>query len=278
MKNKTKLVVTYIVFFLLAVISLVPFIMMMANAGRSNLEILSSVSLLPSGHFIENWKQANQMAPLLQGLFNSSVVAVLSTALSIYFSTLIAYGFSAYNFKGKNIMFTVLLLTMMIPGQLSFLGFYEMVKQYGMLNSYLPLIIPGIANAGTVFFLKQYSDQVFSKEIVESARIDGASELKIFHKIMLPIYSPAMATMAIFTFIGSWNNYLTPLLIINKTEKYTLPLMVRYISGVAAANPAYGSQSSVYMAIFISTLPIVIVFIIFSRKIIDGLSSGAVKG
>lgn len=275
---KASRIALYITLSLLALITFVPFWMMLVNAGRSQVEILSGFSLLPSGKFVENWKAANQMANLTQGFFNSLFIAATSTGLQIYFSTMVAYGFAVYKFKYKKTLFTILLISMMVPAQLSFLGFYELCKTYGLINSYIPLIIPSIASAGTVFFLRQYADQVLNKEVIESARIDGASELKIFHQVMMPIFVPAMSTMAIFSFIGSWNNYLTPLLIINKDSMKTLPLMINYISGAAALNPTYAGQGAIYMAIFVSTLPILIVFIIFSRKIINGLAAGSVKG
>ena len=252
---------------------------MIANAGRSNAEIVGSVSLLPSGHFIENFKAANSLAPLIRGLVNSIFVSVTATALSIYFSTMVAYGFSVYNFKFNKGLFYFVLCTMMVPGQLSFIGFYDMVKGMGLLNNYIPLILPGIAAAGTVYFLKQYCDQTISYEIIESARIDGAGEFMIFHWIILPILIPAMSTMAIFTFIFNWNNYLTPLLILNNTEQYTLPIMIRYINGVA--NMKSISQQSgmgaIYSAALISVIPVLIIFVIFSRKIISGLNLGSVK-
>jgi multiple sugar transport system permease protein len=252
---------------------------MIANAGRSNAEILRNVSLLPSGHFIENFKIANSLAPLMRGLLNSLFVSITATALSIYFSTMVAYGFSVYNFKFKKELFYFVLGTLMIPGQLSFIGFYDMVKGMGLLNNYIPLIVPGIATSGTVFFLKQYCDQTISYAIIESARIDGAGEFMIFHNIILPPLVPAMSTMAIFTFIYNWNNYLTPLLILNNTVQYTLPIMIRYIYGVATlqSSSQQAAMGAIYSAAFISVIPVLIIFVVFSRQIISGLNLGSVK-
>lgn len=269
----------YITFVFLTVITLIPFILMIANAGRTNAEILQGISLFPSGHFMENIRAANSLAPLFRGLWNSFFVAAAATALSVYFSTMVSYGFSVYNFNFKKVLFYFVLGTIMIPGQLSFIGFYNMVKTMGLLNSYIPLIIPGIAAPGTVFFLKQYCDQTISYEMIESARIDGAGEFGIFHKIILPTLTPAMSTMAIFTFIGSWNNYLTPLLILNDTKKYTLPIMIRYINGVANLNSSsqrFG-MGAIYAAAFVSVIPILIIFVTFSKQIISGLNAGSVK-
>lgn len=270
----------YVTFVFLTIITLIPFILTLANAGRTNSEIVGGVSLFPSGHFIENLNAANTLAPLFKGLGNSLLVASCATALSIYFSTMVAYGFSVYKFKYNKHLFYFILGTIMIPGQLSFIGFYNMVKAMGLLNSYIPLIIPGIAASGTVFFLRQYCDQTISFEMIESARIDGAGEFSIFHKIILPTLTPAMSTMAIFTFIGNWNNYLTPLLILNKTDKYTLPVMIRYIDGVASlqSSSVQSGIGAVYASALLSIIPILIIFVIFSRQIIGGLNAGAVKG
>lgn len=270
----------YMVFIFLTIITLIPFILTIANAGRTNAEIIGGVSLLPSGHFIENLLTANTLAPLFKGLGNSFIVAISATILSIYFSTMVAYGFSVYKFKYNKHLFYFILATIMIPGQLSFIGFYNMIKGMGLLNSYIPLIVPGIAASGTVFFLRQYCDQTISFEMIESARIDGAGEFSIFHRIILPTLTPAMSTMAIFTFIGNWNSYLMPLLILNKTSKYTLPVMIRYIDGVASlqSTSINSGLGVVYASALLSIIPILIVFIIFSRQIIGGLNAGAVKG
>lgn len=270
----------YIPLILLGIISVLPFLIMIANAGKTDLEIASSISLIPTGHFGDNLATATSLAPLFKGVANSLFVATSATVLSIYFSTMVAYGFSVYDFKGRNKLFLFLLLTMMIPGQLTFIGFYDMVKNMGLLNSYIPLIIPGIANAGSVYFLRQYCNQVISPSTIESARIDGASEMAIFHKIMLPILSPAMATMAIFTFIGNWNNYLTPLLILNDTNKYTLPVMLRYIAGMSSVSSVSlaNAQGAIYASAVVSVIPVLIIFVIFSKRIVNGLNAGGVKG
>lgn len=279
-KKKKGKVAMYITFSILALITLLPFYLMLVNATRSSEQIASGFSLIPGTSFIDNWNDTLKLAPIVQGFLNSLFIAVVTTGLSMYFSTMVAYGFSAYNFKFKKIMFAILLASMMIPGQLSFIGFYKLIKDFGLINSYIPLIVPAIAAAGTVFFLKQYADQVINKEVLESARMDGAGEVKIFHRIMLPIFSPAIATMTIFTFIAEWNSFLYPLLVLNDESKYTLPLMVRYINGIQSAHiaGAMNVDGAIYMAIFITTIPILIIFILLSKRIVNGLTTGAVKG
>ncbi len=279
LKTRHKITL-YIPLILLSIISILPFLIMIANAGKTDLEISTSISLIPSGNYKANFMTAIDLAPILRGVFNSLVVAVSTTALTIYFSTMVAYGFSVYDFKYKNALFYFVILTMMIPGQLTFIGFYQMVKQMGLINSYIPLILPGIASATTVYFLRQYCKQVISLEILESARIDGSSEIGIFHKIIMPILTPAMSTMAIFTFIYSWNNYLIPLLILNDTQKYTIPVMLRFIVGMSNVSSVSvaNAQGAIYAASLISVIPVLIIFMIFSKKIVSGLNAGSVKG
>lgn len=278
--TRKQQIALYFPLILLGIFSLLPFLIMVANAGKTDLEIATSLSLLPSGNFLENLNTATSLAPLYRGVLNSLFVATSATVLNIYFSTMVAYGFSVYKFKHNRKLFLFVLLTMMIPGQLTFIGFYDMVKGLGLMNSYIPLIIPGIASAGNVYFLKQYCDQIVSLDTIESARIDGASEMRIFHRCILPILTPAMSTMAIFTFIGNWNNYLVPLLIINDSNKYTLPVMLRYIAGMSSISSVSiaNAQGAIYASALVSIVPVLIIFVVFSKRIVGGLNAGSVKG
>ena len=143
-----------------------------------------------------------------------------------------------------------------------------------LVNSYIPLIIPAIASPGTVFFLKQYTESSLSRSLIEAARIDGASELYSFHRIVIPILSPAVATMGIMSFIGNWNNYLLPMIIINKNEKMTLPVMMATLKASTDIN---ANQGAIYLSVAISVIPILLVFAFFSKYIISSVSAGAVK-
>ena len=163
---------------------------------------------------------------------------------------------------------------MMIPGQLSLIGFYQLCTKLHMVNSYWPLILPAIASPGTVFFLKQYTESSLSRSLIEAARIDGASELYSFHRIVIPILSPAVATMGIMSFIGNWNNYLLPMIIINKNEKMTLPVMMATLKASTDIN---SNQGAIYLSVAISVIPILLVFAFFSTYIISCVSAGAVK-
>ena len=163
---------------------------------------------------------------------------------------------------------------MMIPGQLSLIGFYNLVTSMRLINSYIPLIIPAIAAPGTVFFLRQYCLSAIPPSLIEAARIDGASEIYSFHRIVLPIISPGIATMSIMGFIGSWNSYLVPMLIINKKAKMPLSVLITTLN---ASIDIQANQGAIYLAVAISVIPILLVFAVFSKYIISSISAGAVK-
>lgn len=266
---------------LLAIICLIPFIMMIINSTRSNTEIVRGFSLLPGKSLIDNYKNMMYHMDISDGIFkgiwlgfkNSFIIAVSVTILSGYFSALTAYGFYAYDFKGKKILFICILIMMMVPSQLGLLGFYELNKALKTLDSYIPLIVPSIAAPFTVFFMRQYLKSTMHPALIEAARIDGASEIAIFHKIILPVMMPAIATMSIFTFIGAWNNYLIPLIVIFSPEKYPLPVLMGYLKGGKVAE----NLGSMYLAISMSVIPIIIAFMFLSKYIISSISAGAVK-
>lgn len=268
------LTLLYIFLIALAILCFIPFWLMIANATRTGNEIMTGFSLLPGGAFLNNWSIVQANLDLPRGFLNSLFIAVCSTALVSYFSAMTAYGLAFYNFKGSKVIFTVMLVFMMIPAQLSMLGFYNLVNNMHLLNSYIPLIIPSIASPATVFFLRQYILSVMPKSILEAPRIDGANEILIFHKIVLPIMAPGIATMAIGAFIGSWNSYLMPLLIINKQEKFPLPVMVASLSAVRDITTNLGAT---YVVVAVSVVPVMIAFCFFSRYIISGISAGSVK-
>lgn len=274
MGYKIKKGILYFLITVLAAVCLFPFLLMMVNATRSGSEIVTGFTLIPGSHLKENWVQVFEYFNLFKGMWNSLVVAVPATLLGAYFSALTAYGLAFYKFKGNNVIFGAILVFMMIPGQLSLIGFYQLCAKLHLVNSYIPLIIPAIAAPGTVFFLRQYILSSLSKSIIEAARIDGANELYSFHKLVIPIISPAVATMGIMGFIGNWNSYLLPMIIISKNEKMTLPVMM---ATLRAATNINANQGAIYLSVAISIIPILLVFIVFSKYIISSVSAGAVK-
>jgi len=265
----------YVFLIFLAVCCIVPFWIMIINATRTGNEIMTSFSLVPGKNLADNWSVVSANLDLSRGFLNSLIIALGSTVLVSYFSAMTAYALAFYDFKGSKLLFTTMLVFMMVPAQLSLLGFYDLCNALGLINSYLPLIIPGIASPPTVFFLRQYVLSVMPRSILEAPRIDGASEFTIFHRIVLPIMSPGIATMAIGCFIGSWNSYMLPLVILNSPKMQTLPLMVASLSAVRDISTNLGAT---YLAIAIAVVPVLVVFALCSKYIISSISSGSVKG
>lgn len=259
---------------ILAIVCFLPFLLMVVNATRSGVEITHSFTLIPSSHLGENWEALFAYVNLFRGFGNSILVAVPATILTAYFSAITAYAMAVYRFKGNGWMFKIIVVFMMIPAQLSLIGFYNLCQKLHMVDSYLPLILPAIASPGTVFFLRQYVQSTLSKALLEAARIDGAGELHIFHRIVLPIMAPGIATMSIGAFIGNWNNYLVPLILLNTPNKMTLPVM---ISTLNAATDLQKNQGAIYLGVAISVVPILIVFCFCSKYIISSISAGSVK-
>ncbi len=276
--NRTKLKINrffvYLFLVVLVVITLIPLWLLIVNATRSTVEIQQGISLLPSKYLISNYKiLLSKGLDLPLGFMNSLTIAVLTTVLTVYFSMLTAYGLVAYNFKGKKAFFNTILVLVMIPMQLSIIGFYQWMTKLGLNDNYASLILPSIASAGSVFFAKQYLDSIILQDLIDAGRIDGASELGIFHNIMLPIAVPGMFTMAIFAFVASWNNFFNAFILITTRDKYTLPMLVQTLRGDVYRHE-YGA---IYLGLAASIVPIIIIYFLFSRYIINGISMGAVK-
>lgn len=278
MKSKMKRFIArfivYVFAFGIAVTAFYPFFVMIISSTHDSYDIVARANILPGTHFGENYARLTQNIDLYRGIFNSLFLAVVVTAVQCYFTVLAAYGFSKFEFKGKNFLFSVVMLAMMLPGQLGIIGFYKEIQAMNLLNSYIPLIIPTIANCFAVFFYKQYMDGAIPNELLEAAVMDGCGELKMYHRIVLPLMVPALVTQGVMTFIGSWNSYLNPLIILNDKEKFTLPLMIATVRDSTHAD--YGAQ---YVGMLVSVIPMVIVFCFASRIIMEKISIGAaVKG
>ena len=266
--------ILYILLVLLGIVCLLPFLLMIVNATRTSHDITTSFTLIPGTALKDNWETIFNYFNLFKGMLNSLLVAVPATFLGAYFPCMAAYGLAFYKFRGNKLIFWVILIFMMIPGQLSLIGFYQLCASLHITNSYIPLILPAVAGSGTVFFLRQYIQSSLSKSLIEAARMDGASELYSFHRIVIPIVFPAIATMSIMGFIGNWNSYMLPMIILSKPAKYTLPVMLVSLRASKDITENYGA---IYLAIAISMIPIFVVFISFSKYIISSVSAGAVK-
>ncbi len=266
--------IIYIALVVLAITCLIPLWLTVVNSTRSGKEVMMGFSWLPGNSLAENWAVlASQPLSVWRGYWNSLIIAVPCTLLSSYFSALTGFALAVYKFKGRNVIFYTIVIFMMIPGQLGLIGFYNLCAMLHITNTYIPLILPAIASTGTVFFLRQYVLSVLPLSLLEAGRIDGAKEIYMFHKIVIPIMMPGIATMAIGAFIGSWNSYLVPMLILNDQKKYPLPYMVKVLSN-EIVNTNYGAR---YLLFSMSLIPVIIVFCFFSRYIISSISAGSVK-
>ena len=269
--------VIYIVCIILALLSIWPFLNMLINSTRSTAEITStSISLVPSKYMADNIKKLNKqnMFKPLVGLKNSFIISTCVTVLSVYFSCLTAYAIFAYQWKLKKAFFGLVVGVMMLPGTVTMIVFYRACYQFHLTNNKLMLILPSIAAPMTVFFMKQYLEGAVSLEIVESARIDGSGEFHTFNSIVLPIMKPAMATQAIFAFVGSWNNYFLPMILFNKAKNYTMPIMVSLLR-MDQYKTEYGC---VYIGLSMTALPLIIIYLFLSKYIVSGVALGSVKG
>lgn len=269
-------VIIYVVCVFLAILSIAPFYIMVINATRSTVQIQQhAISLLPSTYMMKN------IAILLgksfnpaNGFVNSLIISTGATLCAVYFSNMTAYGLVVYNWRFRRPFFSFIMAIMMIPAQITMIGFYQMVYRIHMTNNFLMLILPAIASPSMVFFMRQYMLPSLSMEIIQAARIDGAGEFYIFNRIAMPIMKPAIATQAIFCFVSSWNNLFTPLVLLTDQKKYTMPIMVSLLRG-DIYKTEYGS---VYMGLALTVLPLIVVYLILSRYIISGAALGGVKG
>ena len=269
-------VFAYILCIFLACLSLFPFIIMLVNATRDTPSIQSSpISFVFGSNLKRNFQilTSKDMFSPWVGLKNSLIISVCATALTVYFSTLTAYALVAYEWKLKGPFFAMILAVMMIPATITSIGFYEFMYRIGWTNNLLPLILPAIAAPGTVFFMRQFMIPALPMEIVQSARVDGASEFRTFNQIVLPIMKPAMATQAIFAFVASWNNLFIPQILLTKKEVYTMPIMVSLLNG-DIYKVEYGA---IYLGILLTVLPIFVIYFALSKYIIAGVALGGVK-
>jgi len=255
-------------------LAVIPIYLMLINATRSTAQINSGISLLPGTSLSYNWHALTSRGfSIHQGFINSSILAVTTVILSVYFSAMTAYGLLIYKFKGKRLLWGVILIVMMLPATLSFIGFYRFMVNVHLTNSYIPLVIPSIASAATVLFLRQYLSSALSMELIDAARIDGSGEFRTFNRVVIPIFMPALSAQAIFAFVGSWNNFFSPFILLSNPKMYTLPMLVQLLRTVEFRSE-YGG---IYLGIAISIVPILVFYSILSRFIITGISMGGIK-
>jgi len=264
----------------LCFLSLFPFYLLFINSTLKSSDIQGTIRLIPGLNFFKNLKgllegeAKTSNVNVLQAMKNSLMVTVPATFLQVYFAALTAYGVHTYDFKFKKAAWGFIYAIMMVPTQISIVGFIKVAKMTNTYRTYIPLIIPAMAAPTTVYFMKQYMEASLSYEIIEAARIDGTTEFGTFNRIVIPLIKPAMATQAIFAFVGSWNNLFTPTMIIgNERKKMTMPMYVEALK----ANDKTQDMGQIYCGLFLTVLPILVMYAFLSRYIVAGVALGGVK-
>lgn len=274
--HRLQTILAYIVLAVLTFLCLFFFYILIVNATRSHADLQKGFSALPGNYLFENLKNvANDGSfPMFRGIINSLIVSSCTAALCTYFSSLTAYGLYAYDFKARKIAFTFIMAILVMPTQVTAMGFLRLVTNMGLYDSLIPLIIPSMASPAVFYFMYSYLQSSLPLSLVEAARIDGSGEFMTFNRIVLPIMKPAIAVQAIFTFVGSWNNYFVPALIIQSKDKMTVPILIATLRGADYMNFDMGK---IYTMIMVAIVPIIIVYLILSKYIIAGITLGGVK-
>ncbi|WP_354623848.1 carbohydrate ABC transporter permease [Psychromonas sp. MME2] len=274
-KVKKDQFIAYIVVGLGAVIMLAPFYFMFVFASHSNSGILSvPPPILFGDYIVENFNKLISFLPYFwHNLALSLFVAIAVTALNLLFCSLAGYAFAMFEFKFKNFLFVCIMATMLLPPFLGMIPTAMIMSQIGWMNDPKALIIPAACGAMGIFMMRQYISSSIPKELVEAARMDGCREFKIYWRVIVPLITPAFGTLGLITFIGTWNNFMGPLVVMNDMKMFTIPLALRSLQGTGQV-----PWGAVAIGAVIAVLPLLVLFVMTSRRLIDGLTSGAVKG
>ena len=267
-------IVLYSALILLSIFMILPFVWMLSTSFKLPQDIFGfPPRLIPENITLNNYTYIFQEKNTIRILFNTIIIALFSTLLSLFFTTLGGYGFAKFEFPAKKNLFAILLATMIIPGAVMMVPSFVIMRKLGWVDSFLPLIVPGAANAFGIFFFRQYISSI-NDELMDAARIDGASEFRIFWSIILPIIAPGMTSMGLIFFMRSWNDYLYPLIYLKSPENHTITLAINALNGGAGLT-VWGQQMATSV---ISLIPLLIIFLVFQRQFVEGITAGAVKG
>lgn len=295
-----KRIFCYLVLIFFTFLSLFPFYIMIINATHTNAEIQRGFLGLPGRNLIKNFvnlafnKESSSSVvqsiiasqnyekisnyaknyPILRSMLNSLIVATLIAAVTTYFSAMTAYGIYMYNFKLKGFAFKFIMAVMMVPTQVSTLGFIRLLTKLHLMNNYIALIVPAIAAPVVFFYMYQSLEATLPFSIVEAARVDGCHEFKTFNAIVIPMIKPALAVQAIFSFVSSWNNYFIPALIIDDKTLWTVPIVIANARG---ADYVSFDMGIIYMLISMAVVPLIIIYLFLSKHIVAGATAGGVK-
>ena len=274
-KDKLITALMYSVLIGISLFMLLPFVWMLSTSLKPENEIFKLPPVVISPNFnLNSYKDLIEQRNILRIVANTFIIAASATLLQLFFCALGGYGFAKFKFKGRSQLFAILLATMIVPFTVLMVPLYITMLNFGWIDTFWPLIIPGAASAFGIFFLRQYISSV-SDELLDAARIDGAGEFLIFRRVILPIIMPGLISLGMIFFMGAWNNFMWPLVILKSPDNFTLPIAIRSIVGGFVGRPVFNLQMA---ASIISILPLLVIFLVFQRRFVEGITAGAVKG
>ena len=272
MKQSVIKLAIYAFLIAILIICIVPFYLMIVNGTRSAADINAGVSFIPGKYLLTNYKSITTQLDLFTGLKNTAIVCTVIMIVSSYIAGLTAFSIVFYEYRFKKLLFGIILASLMLPQALGLIGYFDLCIKLNILDSLAALVFAAASNAAGVFFLKQYAQSTIPVALIQAARVDGASELRIFHRIGIPMMLPGMASIGIFSFVFNWNNYILPLTLISTPSKYTISMVINQLNSTVY----FRDFGAIYLGIAISIVPIIIVFVVFSKVIIKGIAGGSI--
>ena len=264
----------YIVLVLCAISMILPFLWMISTSFMTNEEIFSyPIKFLPSQIDFLNYKNVFCSLPLVGYFLNSLIVSVVTTLGQIIVSTMAGYAFARFEFRGKEFLFIIILMTMMVPPQVNIIPLFYLMRELGWIDSYQALILPGFFGGFGVFLMRQWFTK-FPKSLEEAAKIDGSNNFEIFIKVAVPLALPAIMTIAVFTFVTSWNSFMWPLIVTNSDSMRTLPVALAAFKGSYREIVVWGELMACSV---ISVIPVVLVFLLGKKYFINDILAGSIK-
>ncbi len=265
-------VIIFAILMAVSIIVVIPYVSMLSNCFKTTIETLTDpMHIIPQEFTLDGYIKVLTKSPFFHWLGNSVFITCTNTIVILFTSTLVGYLFARFRFRGRDFLFAMLMFTMMVPAQVTMITTFIIIDDIGLYNSVWALIIPSFVNVFGIYLCKQYCEEI-PRELIESARIDGAGDFAIYWRIVIPQIRPAIGALAIFTFMEYWNDYLNPLIYLSSTEKMTLPLALSYFSTQHSTD-----LSATMAASALIMIPAAIVFIIFQKQFIKGLSMTGMK-
>ena len=260
---------------IISIYMILPFFWMLSSSLKPESEIFSIPPILISKNMtLDSYREVIIDHNIFRIVLNTFIVAFSATMLRVFFCSLAGMGFSKYRFFGKGALFAILLGTMIVPFTVTLVPLYTLMTRFKWIDTFLPLIIPGAASAFGIFFMRQYISTI-NDELLDAARVDGASEFSIYWRIIVPIIAPGMTSLGLIFFMQVWNDYLWPSVILKSPERFTLPTAITTMIQTMIGRPIYGQQMA---AAVISIVPLLIIFLVFQRRFVEGITAGAIKG